>query len=93
MVENNNIEFEVSISGRNDGALEAAYIRFRSEPVAKTEEIIEDKLLADYAEDGSLIGFELLQPVKLSVLTERVDPSIRSRFRKFMKEQGSLVAA
>ena len=79
------VGFELSLSGRDDGTLEAAYIRFKSGRVAKTREIREDTLLADYDHSGDLVGIEILSPVKLSDLTDVVEAPRRSFFRKFVK--------
>lgn len=59
------IGFEVSVSGRDEGTLEAIYVRFSKGRVARTEELQEDVLLADYDAHGQLIGLEILAPVRL----------------------------
>ena len=79
------VGFELSISGRDDGTLEAAYIRLSRSKVAKTKEIVEDILLADYNASGDLIGIEILAPVKLSQLTKLVDERKRRQFRRFVQ--------
>jgi uncharacterized protein YuzE len=77
--------FELSISARNDGTLEAAYVRFRSGKVSKTKEVIEDVLLADYNSRGQLLGLEILALVKISDLTRLVDEPSRRPFRRFIE--------
>lgn len=79
------IGFEIAVSARDDGTLEAAYIRFKQGRVAETREIIEDVLLADYTSGGVLLGIEILAPVKISDLTNLVDPPRRRSFRRFIK--------
>ncbi len=79
--------FEISISGRNDGTLEAVYITVRDGMAAKTKEVIEDILLADYDNRGRLVGIEILAPVKISKLTPLVDEKRRKPFRNFVKMQ------
>jgi uncharacterized protein YuzE len=87
--------FELSASGREDGRLEAVYIRLRTGRAAKTKEIIEDTLLADFDARGQLIGVEILAPVRLSDLTSLVQADRRAPFRKFIRETApaSLVMA
>jgi len=77
--------FEFSISARDDGTLEAAYVRVGDGSVARTKEIVEDVLLADYDRRGKLLGIEILSPVKLSAVTRLVDPPRRPSFRKFIR--------
>lgn len=78
--------FELSASGRKDGRLEAVYIRLRTGRAAKTKEIIEDTLLADFDSRGRLLGVEILAPVKLSDLARLVQTDRRAPFRKFVRE-------
>src|SRR5438477_453348 len=82
---NEPIGFELSLSARDDGTLEAAYIRFRRAKVKETREVIEDTLLADYDDNGELLGLEILARVKLSKLANLVEASRRPSFRKFIK--------
>jgi uncharacterized protein YuzE len=79
------VGFELSISGREDGTLEAAYIRLRKGKVHRTRELIEDTLMADYDGNGNLLGIELLAPVRLADLTKQVEQSQRPSFRKFVQ--------
>jgi uncharacterized protein YuzE len=85
MVQNKFIGFEISVSGRNDGTVKAAYIRVRNATVARTEELLEDTLVADFDKAGHLIGFEILAPVTLSELAAHVEKPMRPSFRKFMR--------
>jgi len=80
------IGFELSVSARDDGTVEAVYIRLRDGKVAKTREIIEDVLLADYDPRGELLGVEILAPVKMSDLTRLVQQARRMPFRRFIKQ-------
>lgn len=79
------VGFEISISARNDGTLEAVYIKLREGKVSKTVEISEDIAMADYDSSGHLIGFEILGPIKLSKIARLVDAPRRSSFRKAVK--------
>jgi uncharacterized protein YuzE len=79
------VGFELSVSGRNDGTLQAAYFRFKNGKVKKTMEVIEDTLLADYDKDGELLGIEVLAPVHLKVLANQVEQPRRNSFRKFVR--------
>lgn len=84
MPEKFNIQFQISLSGRSDGTLEAMYIRLREGTVARTEEIKEDVLLCDFDRRGNLLGIEILAPVKLSKLTQLVSRPMRRPFRRFV---------
>ena len=85
--------FELSISGRDDGTIEAAYVRLSRAKVAKTTEVVEDILMADYSASGALVGIEVLAPVKLSQLTRLVDAPKRASLRRFLRNSapGELV--
>jgi len=85
MRQSQSVNFEISISGRNDGTLEAMYIQLLNETVHHTEEIKEDILLADYTDDGRLVGIEVLSPVRLADLVKLIKESkVRKNFRKFV---------
>jgi uncharacterized protein YuzE len=79
-----NISFELSVSGREDGTLEAVYIRFRDGKVASTKEVIADSLIVDYDLDGNVLGMEILAPVPLKELSKFVEQSRRSNFKRFI---------
>jgi len=79
------ISFELSVSARGDGRLEAVYIRLQEGKVARTREIIEDVLLADYDGRKRLMGIEVLAPVRISDLTTLVDRPRRRPFRRFIQ--------
>lgn len=81
----NIVGFELSISARDDGTLDAAYVRFRDGKVKRTKEIIEDVLLADYDARGQLLGLEILAPVDISDLVRLVDAPARKPFKRFME--------
>jgi hypothetical protein len=78
--------FEISISSRDDGTLEAMYIRLSDDKVATTKEIRDDVLLADYSASGELVGIEILAPVRLKDLVRLVDQPKRAGFRRFVEE-------
>ena len=80
------IGFEISVSGRDDGTLEAIYIRFQDGTVSETKEIMDDVLLADYDRRGELLGIEILAPVKISDLMRLVEEPRKRPFRKFIKQ-------
>ncbi|HZL37150.1 MAG TPA: hypothetical protein VFC78_17655 [Tepidisphaeraceae bacterium] len=64
--------------------------------VHHTKEIKEDTLLADYTEDGCLIGIEVLSPVRIADLEKLVTQAdLRKTFRKFVETSapGQLVIA
>lgn len=78
--------FEISISANGAGTIEAIYITLSNGgKVAKTLEIDGDALLADYDANGTLIGIEILAPVRISELAELVEKPVRPSFRKFVR--------
>lgn len=86
MIDKNNIiGFELSISSRDDGTLEAVYIRFRDGEVERTKEIEEDVLVGDYDAQGNLLGIEILAPVRLADLEKFVELQNRNAFRRVVK--------
>lgn len=80
------ISFECSISARDDGTLEAAYLQVAHGQAARTVEMIPDILMADYDAAGNLLGFELLAPVKLADILQVVEPPIRQPFQRFVEK-------
>jgi len=78
--------FQLSTSGRRDGTIEAVYIRLSNAKVARTEEVSESILLADYDARGRLVGIEVLAPVRIADLARMVDDPVRGPFRKFVKQ-------
>jgi uncharacterized protein YuzE len=79
------VGFEITLSTRGDGTLEAVYIRLGKGKVAKTKEIDGDQVLADYAKNGALVGIELLAPVKIKRIETLVEPDQRRSFRRALK--------
>ena len=82
---NKPIGFEISISARDDGTVEAVYIYFSHNPVMSTKQIKGDVLLADFDRDGAMVGLEILAPVKFSELVGLVEPSLRMPFENFVR--------
>ena len=79
------IGFELSVSARDDGTLEAAYISLSNAKVDRTQEILEDILLADYASNGKLVGIEILAPVTFSDLIKLIDKPMRPSFQRVVR--------
>lgn len=52
---------------------------------AKTKEIDQDALLADFDSRGRLMGLEVLAPVKLSALLKQVKAPARKPFKRFLQ--------
>lgn len=77
----------MSISARNDGTIEAVYILVRDDKAARTKEIVEDILLADYNSRGQLVGIEILAPVKITKITTLVEEPRRRLFRRFVRDR------
>jgi uncharacterized protein YuzE len=80
------IGFEISVSARDDGTLEAVYFRFREGKVAESRELDEDVMVADYDAQGRLLGVEILAPVKVSELEKLVEMSRRPAFKRFVEK-------
>ena len=79
--------FELSISAGADGNVQAVYIRLLDNKIAKTVEIEEDVLMADYDSRGRLVGIEILAPVPLSNISKLVEPPRRKPFSRLVREQ------
>lgn len=80
--------FGLTVNAREDGTLEAAYVRVSENQVARTEELIESVLLVDYDHDGNLVGIEILAPVKISQVIEianRLEVKQRESFQNFVR--------
>ena len=76
------------VNAREDGTLEAAYIRISENQVDRTEELIESVLLLDYDHDGRVVGIEILAPVKVAQVVElanRLEESQRASFENFVR--------
>ena len=76
----------LTISAREDGTLEAAYVKLSDAKVAKTEVLLEAVVLVDFDRHGELVGVELLAPVSRSTalqLAKKLKANQRSRFREF----------
>jgi uncharacterized protein YuzE len=61
------LQLEASVDERT-GHMRAAYLRVRQGKVARTKEIKEGVVYADYDASGRLLGIELLGPCDVSVL-------------------------
>ncbi len=78
--------FELSLSSREDGTLEAIYIRVSDGEVAESKEIEQDVVIADYDKDGNLVGVEILSPVRIASLNMLVKNQRRTAFQRFVEE-------
>jgi uncharacterized protein YuzE len=79
-----NAGFNISISGRHDGTIEAIYLVMSNRKVIRTDELIEDQLLVDYDRSGRVVGVEILAPVRIRDLTGLVDQRSRASLRRFL---------
>lgn len=80
--------FGLNVHAREDGTLEAAYVRLSPHQVARTEELIESALLVDYDDEDTLVGIEILAPVSLSqieAIASRLDASQCKAFQNFIR--------
>jgi uncharacterized protein YuzE len=82
------ISFEVSLSARGDGTVEAMYLLLSNEPVVETRELDGDTLLADYDENDELVGIEVLAPVPITKLLAFINPPLREPIRRFLTQTG-----
>ena len=80
--------FGLSVQAREDGSLEAAYVRLSQQKVSRTDELIESVLLLDFDEDGAVVGIEILAPVSVAQIEElasRLEASQRDAFLNFVR--------
>ena len=61
----------------------AAYVRVREGKVAETKEISAGTAFADFSEDGSLLGIELLAPCPIEIL-EDISEKESEQVRQFL---------
>ena len=62
--------------------LNAIYFRFRTGTVARTKELADGRMMADYDRRGRLLGIEMIAPCSANVL-EKID--IDKEARDFIK--------
>ena len=65
------------------GEILAVYFQIRKGRVAKTKEIVEGTVFADFDKEGKLLGIEMLGPCEVAVL-DKISNS--SRVKRFVKE-------
>ena len=69
----------------------AAYLRVREGEVAETKEFIEGVAFADYADDGFLLGIELLAPCPgeqlVGALSDKEPESVRNFLRSGVRRE------
>lgn len=78
--------FQITVTGGDDGQVEAVYVYFRNTKVVKTREVVEDTVLAHYDSRRNLVGIEILGPAEIRVLVNLVDQGHRAEFRRFARE-------
>jgi uncharacterized protein YuzE len=66
------------------GGIRAAYLRVRQGEVAETREVCEGRAFADYTEDGTLLGIELLAPCTVEVL-DRLTAQESEPIKRFLR--------
>jgi uncharacterized protein YuzE len=77
----------LTIEAGRDGNIEAAYLRVSSLPVSRTREIVPNVLLADYSKSGTLVGIEILGPVKSAAIVRLVkNEKRRTTVREFVRK-------
>jgi hypothetical protein len=77
--------FQIAISGRKDGSIDAIYLAVSANKVARTDEFIEDHMLVDYDRNGRIVGIEILAPIRLRDVTGLVDVRTRAPLRRFLR--------
>ncbi len=80
------IHFQVTMTGGDDGRVQAVYVYLRKATVAKTKEVVKDTVMADYDSRGRLVGIEILGPAEIRVLAKLVDAGHRAEFRRLAKD-------
>ena len=80
------VGFELSVSGRDDGTIEAAYVYLSKNKVTRTKEVVEDVLMADYDSKGQLVGIEILAPIQVSEIAKLVKRPQKTPFIKFLRQ-------
>jgi uncharacterized protein YuzE len=69
-----NIKFGLSLSiNENTGAVSAAYLQVREGNSAETRELSDGRALADYDENGQLVGIEFLASCEGTVVDHLAD--------------------
>lgn len=79
----------LSVNGRADGSLEAAYVQISRRPVVRSDEAIPSALIIDYDGAGQVVGVELLAPIHIAdieKLAKRLEASQRPAFLRFVHE-------
>ena len=85
------LEFRMSVNGGTDGEIEAIYFQLRAAKVARTDEVIDGALLADYDRQGQLVGFEIISPVKIADIVPFIEKPSRAIFRRFIQRAPDFV--
>src|SRR4026207_812349 len=79
--------FQIAISGRKDGSIDAIYLAVSANKVARTDEFIEDHMLVDYDRNGRIVGIEILAPIRLRDVTGLVDARTRAPLRRLLRRR------
>jgi Protein of unknown function (DUF2283) len=66
------------------GGIRAAYLRVHHGEVAETREVSEGRAFADYTDDGTLLGIELLGPCTVELL-DRVSAKEPEPIKRFLR--------
>lgn len=77
--------FQIAISGRMDGSIQAIYLAVSANKIARTDEIMENGMLVDYDRNGRIVGVEILAPVRIRDVTGLVDVRTRAPLRRFLR--------
>jgi uncharacterized protein YuzE len=78
-------KFRLEISFNETGEPVAGYLRLREGEVARTKEVTDGLVFADYAADGSLLGIELLGPCDVAIL-DRLAEHEPEAIRRFLRD-------
>lgn len=79
--------FNLSISARENGTLEAAYIQLSDAPIALTREI-GGAVVVDFDANANVVGVEILAPITVEMvhrIADALKPAERDSFNSFVE--------
>jgi len=74
-----------------NGEVEAVYFQVRKGKVAETREFHDGAAFADYDKDGYLLGVELLQPCRVTIIdvvAANESPTARRDMKRALRQSG-----
>jgi uncharacterized protein YuzE len=86
--------FNLSISARENGTLEAAYIQLSDAPVAMTHEL-GGSVVVDFDANSNVVGVEILAPITVAMvhrIADALKPAERESFNQFVEPMQQVCA-